>query len=184
MKHENRFTFLWFPKTEMTYEVSIISHHILSIYLETSCSSPFNMTDEHNHGISGTLYPVIIQIFGISYLIFHSRSHGLSTVITYRLDMYQLHAVCPINRHIAVTSIWVRWHLQSPASRLFTQPFIQAAYQGKHQSSALLVFVRGIHRWPVHSQHKGPVTRKTFPFDDVTMRTNVLCVVWRGYHTL
>ena len=39
----------------------------------------------------------------------------------------------------------------------------------KHQSSVSLAFVRGIHRWPVNSQHKGPVTRKMFPFDDVIM---------------
>ena len=28
-------------------------------------------------------------------------------------------------------------------------------------------FVKGIHRWPVNSPHKGPVTRKMSPFDDV-----------------
>ena len=39
----------------------------------------------------------------------------------------------------------------------------------KHQSSASLAFVRGIHRSPVNSPHKGPVTRKMFPFDDVIM---------------
>ena len=39
----------------------------------------------------------------------------------------------------------------------------------KHQSSASLAFERGIHRWPVNSPHKGPVTRKMFPFDDVIM---------------
>ena len=27
----------------------------------------------------------------------------------------------------------------------------------------------GIHRWPVNSPHKWPVTRKMFPFDDVIM---------------
>ena len=43
------------------------------------------------------------------------------------------------------------------------------ADQRKHQSSASLVFVRGIHRGPVNSPHKGPVTRKMFPFDDVIM---------------
>ena len=37
------------------------------------------------------------------------------------------------------------------------------ADQRKHQSSAWLVFVRGIHRWPVNFPHKGPVTRKMFP---------------------
>ena len=36
------------------------------------------------------------------------------------------------------------------------------ADQSKHQSSASLAFVRGIHRSP-------PVTRKMFPFDDVIM---------------
>ena len=39
----------------------------------------------------------------------------------------------------------------------------------KHQSTASLVFVRGIHRWPVNSPHKGQVTRKMFPFYDVIM---------------
>ena len=43
------------------------------------------------------------------------------------------------------------------------------ADQRKHQSSASLAFVRGIHRGPVNSPHKGPVTRKMFPFDDVMM---------------
>ena len=33
----------------------------------------------------------------------------------------------------------------------------------------LLAFVRGIPRWPVNSPHKGPVTRKLFPFDGVIM---------------
>ena len=41
----------------------------------------------------------------------------------------------------------------------------------KRQSSASLDFVRGIHRWPVNSPHKGPVTRKMFPFDDIIMNT-------------
>ena len=44
-----------------------------------------------------------------------------------------------------------------------------SADQRKHQSSASLALVRGIHRWPVNSQHKWPVTRKIFPFDDVIM---------------
>ena len=44
------------------------------------------------------------------------------------------------------------------------------ADQRKHQSSASLASVRGIHRRPVNSPHKGPVTRKMFPFDDVIMK--------------
>ena len=45
-----------------------------------------------------------------------------------------------------------------------------AADQRKHQSSASLAFVRGIHRGLVNSTHKWPVTRKMFPFDDVIMK--------------
>ena len=41
------------------------------------------------------------------------------------------------------------------------------ADQIKHQSSASLAFVRGIHWWPVNSPHKGPVRLKMLPFDDV-----------------
>ena len=46
------------------------------------------------------------------------------------------------------------------------------ADQRKHQSSASLAFVRGIHRWPVNSPHKWPVTRKMFPFDDVMLHVH------------
>ena len=47
--------------------------------------------------------------------------------------------------------------------------FYSSTAQRKYQSSASLAFMRGIHRWPVVSPHKWPVTRKMFPFDDVIM---------------
>ena len=43
------------------------------------------------------------------------------------------------------------------------------ADQRKHQSSAPLAFVRGIHRSPVNSPHKGPVTQKMSSFVDFIM---------------
>ena len=58
------------------------------------------------------------------------------------------------------------------------------ANQSKHQSSASLAFVWGIHRGPVNSPHKGPVTRKMFPFDDVIMNNHASKTSnfpWRGY---
>ena len=48
---------------------------------------------------------------------------------------------------------------------------VQALYKTR-QSSALLAFVRGIHRWSVNSPHKGPVTRKRLPFDDVIIENS------------
>ena len=52
------------------------------------------------------------------------------------------------------------------------------ADQIKHQSSASLALVWGIHRWPVNSPHKGPVTRKTFLFDDVIMTERPCWPCW------
>ena len=50
-----------------------------------------------------------------------------------------------------------------------------AADQRKHQSSASLAFVQGIHRGPVNSPHKWSVTWKMFPFDDVIMAGKFPC---------
>ena len=69
----------------------------------------------------------------------------------------------------------MRWRLKSPASWLFTQPFIWGDDQSKHQSSASLAFMRGIHRWPVNSPQKGTIMRKMFPFDDVIMQHHRCC---------
>ena len=53
------------------------------------------------------------------------------------------------------------------------------ADQRNQQSFASLAFVLGIHRWPVNSPHKGPGTRKMFPFYDVIMlstnRMHIVC---------
>ena len=60
------------------------------------------------------------------------------------------------------------------------------ADQRNNQSSTSLAFARGIHRWPVNPPHKGPVTRKMFPFGDVMMPN--MCLVSASYfivlHTL
>ena len=59
--------------------------------------------------------------------------------------------------------------------------------QREHHSSVSLAFVRGIHRWPVNSPHKWPVTRKMFPYDDVIMiygpYVQMICsnlIIWQG----
>ena len=51
------------------------------------------------------------------------------------------------------------------------------AYQRNHQSGASLACVQGIHRGPVNSPHKWPVTRKMFPFHDVIMLVPVLLAI-------
>ena len=66
----------------------------------------------------------------------------------------------------------LRWRHNGCDSVSNDQPrecLLRRAHQRKYQSSASLAFVRGIHRRPVNSPHKWPVTRKMFPFDDVIM---------------
>ena len=59
------------------------------------------------------------------------------------------------------------------ASQITSLTIVSSIYSGadqrKHQSSASLAFVRGIHLGPVNAPHKWPVPRKMFPFDDVIM---------------
>ena len=55
--------------------------------------------------------------------------------------------------------------------------------QRKHQGSASLAFARGIHRSPVNSPHKGPITRKMFPFDGVIIVLLCLVLLW-SHHLL
>ena len=69
---------------------------------------------------------------------------------------------------ITLTSKWARLRLKSPASWLFAQPFIQAQIKENIKAPC---------HWPLCGEftgtgefpHKWPVTRKMFPFDDITM---------------
>ena len=79
---------------------------------------------------------------------------------------------------IIVTSWWARWRLKSPASPMFTQPFIQAHIKEN---------IKALRHWPLWGNspvtgefsHKGPVTRKMFPFDDVIMYQD--CTKWATF---
>ena len=77
--------------------------------------------------------------------------------------------LCPSTSH---TLLWR--HNGEVASQITSLTIVYStvytdADQRKHQSSASLAFVCGIHRGPVTSPHKWPVMRKMFPFDDVIM---------------
>ena len=77
---------------------------------------------------------------------------------------------CPLltwRSFITMTSQWARWRLKLPASPLFTQPLFGRTSKKTSKRSASLAFARRIHRGPVNSPHKWPVTRERFPLDDV-----------------
>ena len=95
---------------------------------------------------------------------------------------HYLNKWCPrLLTHVWVTRPWwlrnltLRWRHNERDGVSNHQPHVccstvyTGADQRKHQSPASLAFVRGIHRSPVNSPHKRPVTRKMSPFDDVIM---------------
>ena len=58
---------------------------------------------------------------------------------------------------------------QITESRLFPQPFVQAQIKENIKVTGISILME-IHRWPVDSPHKEPITQIFFsPFDDVTM---------------
>ena len=77
----------------------------------------------------------------------------------------EMRLVCLINLYSDVIMDAIASQITSLAIAYLT--LHSGVDQIKHHSSASLAFVRGFHRWPVNSPHKGPVTRKLFPFDDV-----------------
>ena len=104
--------------------------------------------------------------------------------VTTLIDKYMTRAfsntICSIYHSLQSSWMLHIWHygdvlLSAMPSQMTSRTIVYStvysgADQRKHQSSASLAFVRGIHRSPVNSPHKGPVTRKIFPLDGVIMK--------------
>ena len=117
----------------------------------------------------------------------HNRKH----INTHRHTYRQTHTVC------AVSQIGILVHygdviMGAIASQITSLPIVYSiiysdADQRKHQNSASLIFVWGIHRGSVNSPHEWPVTQKMFPFDDVIMGIYwlIYCLgqIWWWYKT-
>ena len=100
-------------------------------------------------------------------------------------------------RAVAVPSSWNHYNdvrMSTMASQITSLAIIfsivySGANQRKHQGSASLAFVWGIHRPPVNFPYKGPVTREVFPFGDVIMyctgsNGNIASWNWQGLNVL
>ena len=83
---------------------------------------------------------------------------GCLSVVFWRIMIAVLNIVLD-SMAITVASLWARWRLESPASRLFVQPFVQVRIK---------VTSKAPRHWPFwgESIHKGQLTRKMFPFDE------------------
>ena len=71
---------------------------------------------------------------------------------------------------------WLHMSVRSFRISSKTQPLVQAYIKEDIKVPLHWICVRGIHRRPVNSPHKWPVTRKMLPFDDVTT-----CILYAMY---
>ena len=122
------------------------------LWVYETCSRP-------NKNISGPLFTNTIWLLMEN----HNRIRFL---------LYSFYYIIPYL--ITMTSKWPRWRLKPPASRLFTQPFIQTQIKENIKAPRHWPLC-GEFTEPVNSPHKGPVTRKMFPFDDVIMFNGCGC---------
>ena len=137
-----------------------IQYHWLPRFLGSSIPIDFHNVPEQNQNRDdgGSIRPVPDQLWynTTCYWYHMSSCHGLTTSY--------------VQQFLAL-----QWrHNGREASQITSLTIVYSTvYSGtdqrKHQNSASLAFVRGIQRWPVNSPHKGPVTRKMLPFDDVIM---------------
>ena len=96
---------------------------------------------------------------------FQKRLQKRSSYFTLVLAMQHMNGRAPIHHYNDVIMSLMAYLI---ISLTIVYPSINSVTdQRKHQSSATLAFGQGIHRWPVNFQHKWPVTREIFPFDNV-----------------
>ena len=92
--------------------------------------------------------------------------------------------------HSATWNISLQWRHNGPDGVSNHQPYhclLNRLFKRRSKkTSNLLVtgLLRGIHRWPGNSPHKGPATRKIFPFDDVIMLTKSMATYKHWRHDL
>ena len=61
--------------------------------------------------------------------------------------------------------------MSAMASPITSPTSVQSTVYSRRRSKETSKLCAGIHRSPVNSPHKGPVTRKMFPFEDVIMKS-------------
>ena len=120
----------------------------------------------------GILHDSLNCINTLIQMVFLDAWNILINIFGWYFSQVYLRIICEIALvwlPITVTSLWARKRLKSPASPCLLNRLFRHRSK-KHQSFASLAFVWGIHRGPMNSPHKWPVTRKKFLFDDVIMQ--------------
>ena len=90
------------------------------------------------------------------------------------INLFPLPSVCNSTRS-PITFTPLQWRHNGRDGTSNHQPYdclLNRLFRRRSKKTsklASLAFVRVIHRWPLNSPHKWPVTRKIFPSDDVIM---------------
>ena len=154
-KWKTRFNFKWHVRFQIDFTVTWQLSH-------SGPLTPYCVMHISHHWFYMSIYSVES---GVS-LFWCRLSHQLSQ--RSRSERTSIIGPCP----------WIFHYnhviMSAMASQIIGVPILcstvgSGADQRKHQGSASPAFVRGIHRWPMNSPHKRPVTRKMFPFHDVIM---------------
>ena len=164
--------------------------HVLVIpgRVTPTCSAILHMSPQRpplmlwSYSSTRTVTPIPCNLFVVQYIRLAVRVFWRCPVgnfVKVRQRAYQTKVTWRC-RHAAI-SHYDDVIMRAMASQITSLTIVYSTvYSGadeiKHQSSASLAFVRGIHQWPVNSPHKGPVTRQMFPFGDVIMNMTLPCL--------
>ena len=153
-----------------------------SVWLDVLCFYRSSLQIDNSNGVcwvekkikssstkySGLQWTNSTQVFALRFINFNFSILGIDS---------ETFDICPWSL-VMLMQHYSDVIMSAMASQITSLPIVYSiVYSGAdqriHQSSASLAFVRGIHRSPVNSPHKRPVTRKKFSFDDVIMKTNI-----------
>ena len=125
-----------------------------------------HITNIHICIIICSLFTGICSMWCLSYLEYKRSIEGLIVVKLCCEHQNSTHTLT-MNHYSDATMSAMASQITSPT--IVHSDIYSGTNQRKHQNSTSLVFVWRIHQWPVNSLPKWPVTRKMFPFDDVSM---------------
>ena len=137
------------------------------------CSTAVTSHEHHSVSDHWPFKCLLISLFRLP-----SKKHQTSTLLTL-CDQWLVDSFHHYNDVIMGTIASQITSLMIVYSTVYSD-----ANQRKHQSSASLAFVQGIHWRPVNSPHKWPVVQKIFPFDDVIMKGPVMWEKIKSYKRL
>ena len=148
----------WAKKCDVYYLLILKILWLFSTELATNVMITMNSFFFINYKIINTLcVPTLIKINHNCGLLFYHYCGDM---------LYLSHWTRTVENHYNDVIIGTMTSKITSLTSVYSTVY-SGADQRKHQSSASLAFVCGIHRVPVNSPHKWPVTRETFPFDDV-----------------